>query len=43
MTSQSVVRFWKTEIRQLSALAKLEHRGIETVVLGARLLACLDL
>lgn len=39
----SVARFWSQGIRQLTALAKRDHRGTDTVVQGAILHACLDL
>ena len=42
-TSHSVTRFWETWIRQLLALAKREHRGINTVVQGALLHAGIEL
>ena len=35
-TAQSVVRFWTTGVRQLTALAMREHRGAATVLQVAR-------
>ena len=40
---QSISRYWEVGIRQLTALAKREHRGVDTVIQGALLHAGLDL
>ena len=40
---QSISRYWEVGIRQLTALAKREHRGVDTVIQGALLHAGIDL
>ena len=42
-TAQSVVHFWTTGVRQLTALAIREHREAAIVIQGARLYDSLDL
>ena len=41
--SRSISRYWEVGIRQLTALSKREHRGVDTVVQKALLHAGLDL